>query len=530
MSRLERLLKLIDTGTSEAIHKVVATQIGDIQSTHPEELHNLLDAVGRLLLYSDSWETRSAAALALEAIFSNIPRWTPVVKKEEEEETYIVKGDSLLQKFSLKEVLKREPLTSIACVAADDGTDFVEEEDIDSLIESETDKSFGLRRERGKRKMANSNDTTTPPLKTVKVESSTVKLEEGELNSAQSIRIKAVQKMRSKDALKTATSSQISLSRNEDVPANTQPEQTRLVGTEQPHDSSRIVLETVKDESKPQSDDIFTGTVWPLDHFGRTLLREVENKSWTVRHGAALGLRALLQERLVADAGKVSGMTARQMAAANTLWIEAAASKLLEVLARDRFSDFSSAQTVAPVRETCAQALGVLARSFCTGTAERVLGILDEMGALDEWIVRYSALLGIKYVIAVRQDLAGVIVPRVFGTVLVAAQDDDDDVRAVAAAALVPVADEIVSKRLVSADRLIALEGLLWKTLAELDEITSATAPVLELLSVLYANKESPLFATATKEKFKPYIAILLPYINHSLENVRRSTLSMILK
>lgn len=541
MSRLERLLKLIDTGTSEAIHKVVATQIGDIQSTHPEELHNLLDAVGRLLLYSDSWETRSAAALALEAIFSNIPTWTPAIKKEEEEEggmeeTYTEKGDSPLQKFSLKEILKREPLTSIVCVAADDGTDFVDEKDIDSLIESETDKSLGLRKERGKRRMANSNDTTTPPLKTVKVEGSTVPVkleEEGELNSAQSIRIKAVQKMRSKDALKTAAaaaSSQVSLSRNEDVPANTQPEQTRLVGTEQPQDSSRIVLETVKDESKPQSDDIFTGTVWPLDHFGRTLLREVENKSWTVRHGAALGLRALLQERLVADAGKASGMTARQMAAANARWIEAAASKLLEVLARDRFSDFSSAQTVAPVRETCAQALGVLSRSFCTGTAERVLDILDEMGTLDEWIVRYSALLGVKYVIAVRQDLAGVIVPRVFGTVLVAAQDEDDDVRAVAAAALVPVADEIVSKRLVSADRLITLEGLLWKTLAELDEITSATAPVLELLSVLYANKESPLFATATKEKFNPYIAVLLPYINHSLENVRRSTLSMILK
>lgn len=373
-----------------------------------------------------------------------------------------------------------------------------------------------------------------------------MKSEETVNNQHESSRVKAMQKIRDKESLRASSSSSSisltgSLSRSQgssssiisQTSSSSSSGATRLVGTEQPQDSSRIVLETVKDESKQQANeinDIFTSTTWPLDYFGNTLLREVESGFWTVRHGAALGLRALLQERFVMGAGKVSGMTPSQMKVSNVLWIETAASKLLEVLARDRFSDFSSAQAVAPVRETCAQALGILARSFEVDTAECLLGILGEMGIQDEWIVRYSALLGIKYVVAVRQDLAGIIVPRVFGTVLMGSQDNDDDVRAVAAATLVPVANEIISKKLIDANNLILLEKLLWKTLAELDEITSATAPVLELLSVLYANKESPLFATASKEKFEPYIAILLPYINHSLENVRHSALLMISK
>ena len=577
MSRLERLLTLIDTGTSEAVRKVAAAQIGDIQASHPEELHNLLDAVGKLLLYSKSWETRTAAAAALDSILSNTPTWNPepAVKKEENEEdgggakdANAYAEDSPLKKFDLKDVIKWEALTGTGNPSTENESNGAEERDIDKMIESETDKAFGLQKEKGKRKIKNEgSDSAEPPLKSVKIEQNTyneevtvkmepvtynevktedntysevkmepatyneVKMEQNTHNEETTVeissRMKAMQKIREKDAKKAPS---VSLSKGQEDAGSAPPGQTKLVSTEQPQDSTRIVLETVRDDSKGPSADLSSSTTWPLEHFGRTLLREAASRLWTVRHGAALGLRALLQERYVAGAGKTAEMTPSQMRAANVRWVEGAAARLLEVLVRDRFSDFSSAQTVAPVRETCAQALGVLARSFDARTAVRLLDVLEEMGTQDEWIVRYSALLGIKYVVAVRQDLAEVIVPRVFETVIMGSQDNDDDVRAVAAATLVPVADEIISKRLVEADRLIARERLLWKTLGELDEITAATASVLELLSVLYANKESPLFTTASKEKFEPYISILLPYINHSLENVRRSALSMIKK
>jgi TATA-binding protein-associated factor len=39
-------------------------------------------------------------------------------------------------------------------------------------------------------------------------------------------------------------------------------------------------------------------------------------------------------------------------------WLEDTSLRLLCVLALDRFGDFVSDQVVAPVRETCAQALG----------------------------------------------------------------------------------------------------------------------------------------------------------------------------
>lgn len=41
------------------------------------------------------------------------------------------------------------------------------------------------------------------------------------------------------------------------------------------------------------------------------------------------------------------------------LWLEDLSLHLLCVLALDRFGDFISDQVVAPVRETCAQCLGI---------------------------------------------------------------------------------------------------------------------------------------------------------------------------
>lgn len=48
-----------------------------------------------------------------------------------------------------------------------------------------------------------------------------------------------------------------------------------------------------------------------------------------------------------------------QMEEFHQAWLEDLAVRLVCVLALDRFGDFVSDQVVAPVRETCAQALGV---------------------------------------------------------------------------------------------------------------------------------------------------------------------------
>jgi len=41
-TRLDRLLHIIDTGSTPATRKVAADQIGEVQKQHPHELYNLL--------------------------------------------------------------------------------------------------------------------------------------------------------------------------------------------------------------------------------------------------------------------------------------------------------------------------------------------------------------------------------------------------------------------------------------------------------------------------------------------------------
>jgi len=43
--RLDRLLSLLDTGSTEAIRRSAVEQIGEVQRLHPHELKNLLKKV-----------------------------------------------------------------------------------------------------------------------------------------------------------------------------------------------------------------------------------------------------------------------------------------------------------------------------------------------------------------------------------------------------------------------------------------------------------------------------------------------------
>ncbi|KAK9362462.1 hypothetical protein V1504DRAFT_448559 [Lipomyces starkeyi] len=95
MSRLDRLVSLLDTGSTQLVRNTAADQIADVQKAHPEELYNLL---GRVFPYlrSPKWDTRVAAARALGGIADYAEKWDPnandsrvedeYIKEEEEEE------------------------------------------------------------------------------------------------------------------------------------------------------------------------------------------------------------------------------------------------------------------------------------------------------------------------------------------------------------------------------------------------------------------------------------------------------------
>lgn len=63
----------------------------------------------------------------------------------------------------------------------------------------------------------------------------------------------------------------------------------------------------------------------------------------------------------------------------------------------------SLVQVVAPVRETCAQTLGVALRHMNGTGVSMTVDVLLKLLKEDQWEVRHGGLLGIKYALAVRQ-------------------------------------------------------------------------------------------------------------------------------
>ena len=100
---------------------------------------------------------------------------------------------------------------------------------------------------------------------------------------------------------------------------------------------------------------------------------------------------------------------------------------------------------MAPVRETCAQTLGVVVKHMKPVAVKSILNILLTLQAQSEWQVRHGGLLGIKYLLAVRRDMTEQLLPVVLSPLISGLEDCDDDVRAVSATAMLPVVDQMLT-------------------------------------------------------------------------------------
>ena len=207
-----------------------------------------------------------------------------------------------------------------------------------------------------------------------------------------------------------------------------------------------------------------------------------------MRHGSGTALREVIQLH-GRGAGRATYQTAAEMKAAHGAWLEDTSLRLLCVLALDRFGDFISDQVIAPVRETTAQALGSLAKLMDAEQVQSVVSVLLQLLQQSEWETRHGGLLGLKYLMATRQDLSQQLLPLVYPSLFRGLQDEVDDVSAVAAAALVPLADPLVN--FLPLDQISILLKTLWDSLLELDELTASTSSILTLLSSLMAHPET---------------------------------------
>ncbi|EDU39644.1 helicase SWR1 [Pyrenophora tritici-repentis Pt-1C-BFP] len=82
-TRLDRLVTLLETGSTALIRNTAADQLADVQKQHPDELFNLLTRVIPYLR-SKSWETRVAAAKAIGGIAANADKFDPNAHDQDE--------------------------------------------------------------------------------------------------------------------------------------------------------------------------------------------------------------------------------------------------------------------------------------------------------------------------------------------------------------------------------------------------------------------------------------------------------------
>ncbi|KAF2757994.1 putative TBP associated factor [Pseudovirgaria hyperparasitica] len=124
-SRLDRLVTLLETGSTPLIRNTAAQQLADVQKQHPDELFNLLTRVIPYLR-SKNWDTRTAAAKAIGGIVDNAEKFDPnaddgdsttkhesngsngsTIKKDEDEASLPLSDDQLqLSTLDCQSILK----------------------------------------------------------------------------------------------------------------------------------------------------------------------------------------------------------------------------------------------------------------------------------------------------------------------------------------------------------------------------------------------------------------------------------------
>lgn len=127
-----------------------------------------------------------------------------------------------------------------------------------------------------------------------------------------------------------------------------------------------------------------------------------------------------------ADVKPTEKATPEENAFLHSKWTNHLAVKLLCIFVLDRFSDFVSDQVIAPVREAASQTLAALLLHMATTSITFVHNNLLQMIRQEfstaangvesnggkpkkvpvyAWQVRHAGLLGLKYEVAVRNDL-----------------------------------------------------------------------------------------------------------------------------
>uniref|UniRef100_A0A3Q3GBQ6 BTAF1 RNA polymerase II, B-TFIID transcription factor-associated n=1 Tax=Kryptolebias marmoratus TaxID=37003 RepID=A0A3Q3GBQ6_KRYMA len=532
---LDRLFILLDTGTTPVTRKAAAQQLGEVVKLHPHELNNLLSKV-LTYLRSPSWDTRIAAGQAVEAIVKNIPEWNPAPGPKDlspedsscdrlnfyhfDISRLLKHGASLLgsagAEFELQEektemdpkerlarqrkLLQKKLGLDMGAAIGMDTEELFDDEDLDYSYQASGLKAQEMRPTAG---CSSRNHVAA-------------ELIDSEFRPCLSSRQKNKAKRMAKLVAKQKSRDLDPNEKNDSFEG--EPEEKRRKTTnvviDQPATEHKVLVDNVLNNSSLLEETL----EWPLENFCEELCNDLFNPSWEVRHGAGTGLREILKSHGAAG-GKVVGSTAEQMLRQHQGWIDDLVIRLLCVFALDRFGDFVSDEVVAPVRETCAQTLGVALRHMNENGVFMTVDVLLKLLKEDQWEVRHGGLLGIKYALAVRQDLISVLLPRVLPAITEGLQDLDDDVRAVAASALIPVVEGLVQ---LLPDKVPFIVNTLWDALLDLDDLTASTNSIMTLLSLLLTY---PQVRQCLQQSLTVLVPRVWPFLRHTISSVRKAAL-----
>ncbi|KAI7882056.1 hypothetical protein K492DRAFT_145458 [Lichtheimia hyalospora FSU 10163] len=557
-TRLDRLVLLLDTGSTSSVRRTAAQQLGEIQKQHPGELYNLLSRVV-IHLRSKAWDTRWAAGLALESIASHVPPWQP---EDDPHTTIPPDQDDAVHKlafdqFDLASVLAHGKLLlgSAGKEYDIDFSDMTPQERLE-LQRRNLKERLGLtsqfmdvdlvedadlvtsKKQQGTKKPSPSPSSSTTSTATSAAPPPTPAVTEINMAGLSARERNMLKRKMKQDAKMNKNKEKVRVvdlkGKTTATPVKVEKEKDEFELTAQPQ-SNKFVVESKKPlPSEDTQQDPRTSVEWPFKMVCEHLCMDLFDPSWEIRHGAGIGLRSILKVH-GQGAGRRVGLSKEENDKAHNAWLEDAAIRLLCVFALDRFADFVSDQVVCPVRETCSQTLGVVLQYMEPKAVKKVhttlLDLINQespaFGGRSIWEVRHAGLLGLKYAVAVRKDLVEMLVEGTTGAVILGLRDPDDDVRAVSAATLLPITAEFV--RMSSEDRIRDVITTLWDCLIDLkDDLTASTGAVMDLIAKLF-EQAGVMDIVRARCSLAELVPRLYPFFRHTITGVRIAVLNTIL-
>ncbi|UPQ97309.1 SNF2 superfamily protein [Chloropicon primus] len=468
-TKLERLLKLLSEGQTRDIRTAAAEQIARISVVSPLPILKVLNKV-KALLYNKRWDTRCAAAHCLENLAERCAE--EVRRSTGRHASNSGAPASLLGETCLSfEDLKLDVLLRLGKpLLANSGKEYDVEEYGADLTDEEKLKEARMRLD-----------------KNIGLTGGATFFDSSEIVSNHDLMVSTV-KVEGEPTV--AVSSLMPTKKKQKVEVKLEPGSAK--------DKELTVLQCFEVCSRD---------------FGAHLFDE----HWDIRHGAALGLRAMFCT--FGDQLFGSYNTSSSEVAANPWHVDFGV-RIVCVLALDRLGDFFSEKTTAPVKETSAQALGYLIR-FLRGDKAQALGdLFTQMMREKEWHIQHGGLLGFKYLLIGDPSMKNFSdeVVELFGKLI--STKADDDVFSAAVENLILLIDRVTIRNF-PAPLLRSIHEKVWHVLPQLDELHASISNCLGILKMVCGVEDCDT-ALNMDERLK----VLMKFACHPSLAVRLSAIS----